>query len=57
MKGSVIINGTDIADFGALILRGGDYNFLPFPERKEPKQNNWYEYDGLDTDLEEVFFK
>lgn len=57
MKGSVIINGTDIADFGALILRGGDYDFLPFPDRAEPKQNNWHEYDGLDVDLSEVFFK
>lgn len=57
MKGSVIINQTDIADFGAFILRGGDHELLLFPERKEPKQNNWYEYDGLDVDLSEVFFK
>lgn len=57
MKGSVIINGTDIHDFGVFILRGGDFDFLPFPERKEPKQNNWYEYDGLDVDLSEVYFK
>ncbi|MDH6310594.1 hypothetical protein M2451_003316 [Dysgonomonas sp. PFB1-18] len=57
MKGSVIINGTDISDFGALILRGGDYDFLPFPARVEPKQNNWHEHDGLDVDLTEVYFK
>ncbi|MEN9919688.1 MAG: hypothetical protein RL662_2124 [Bacteroidota bacterium] len=57
MKGSVIINGVDIADFGAFILRGGDYDFLPFPDRREPKQNNWYEYDGVDVDLTEVYFK
>jgi len=57
MKGSVIINGVDIADFGAFILRGGDYDFLTFPERREPTQNNWYEYSGLDVDLSEVYFK
>lgn len=57
MRGSVIINGTDIADLGAFILRGGDYDFLTFPERKAPAQNNWYEYDGLDVDLSEIYFK
>lgn len=57
MKGSVIINGVDIADFGAFILREGDYDFLPFPDRKEPTQNNWFEFDGLDVDLSEVYFK
>ncbi len=56
MKGSVIINGTDIADFGAFIVRGGDNDFLTFPERKEPTQNNWHEYDGLDVDLSEIYF-
>ncbi len=57
MRGSVIINDTDIADFGAFILKGGDYDFLTLPERTEPPQNNWFEYDGLDVDLSEVFFK
>lgn len=56
MKGSVIINGVDIATFGMFILRGGDYDILTMPERKQPKQNNWYEYNGLDVDLSEVFF-
>lgn len=56
MKGSVIINGTDIADFGAIIVRGGDNDFLLMPERKAPAQNNWYEYDGLDVDLSDIYF-
>lgn len=57
MKGSVIINDIDIADLGVFILRGGDYDFLTFPERREPTQNNWYEHNGLDVDLSEVYFK
>ncbi|WP_108822003.1 hypothetical protein [Dysgonomonas sp. Marseille-P4361] len=56
MRGSVIINGVDIADFGAFILRGGDHDILTMPARTEPKKNNWFEYDGLDVDLSEVFF-
>lgn len=56
MKGSVIINGVDIADFGAFILRGGDNDLLTMPERKQPKMTSWYEYDGIDADLSEVYF-
>lgn len=56
MKGSVIIDGIDIDDLGLFILRGGDYDFLSFPERKEPDQNNWHEIDGIDPDLSEVYF-
>lgn len=57
MRGSVIIDGIDIADLGMFILKGGDYDFLPFPERKEPEQNNWHELDGVDADLSEIYFK
>lgn len=56
MKGSVIINNKDVADFGAFILRGGDNDLLTMPERKQPKMTSWYEYDGIDADLTEVFF-
>ncbi|WP_029902739.1 hypothetical protein [Prevotella sp. 10(H)] len=56
-KESCIIDGKDIADFGMFILKGGDYDLLPFPERIEPTQNDWYEEDGVDVDLSEVFFK
>lgn len=57
MKGSVIIDGIDISDFGMFILKGGDYDFLSFPERKAPEQNDWYEMDGIDADLSEIYFK
>lgn len=57
MKGSVIINGVDIGNLGMFILRGGDFDFLPFPERKQPPTNSWFEYHGVDVDLAEVFFK
>lgn len=56
MRGSVIINDVDIADFGVFILRGGDHDILTMPTRTEPKKNNWFEYDGLDVDLSEAFF-
>lgn len=57
MTGSCIIDGTDIATLGAFILRGGDYDFLPFPTRKEPTQNNWYERNGIEVDLSEIYFE
>ena len=38
------------------ILREGDNDLLTFPERKEPAQNDWFELEGLDVDLSEVFF-
>lgn len=57
MKGSCIIDGFDIDDLGGFILRGGDYDFLTFPERLDPLSENWFEYDGVDVDLSEIFFK
>lgn len=57
MKGSCIIDGIDIAGLGMFILQGGDYDFLSFPERREPPQNDWHEMDGVDADLSEVYFK
>ena len=57
MRGACIIDNIDIDDLGMLILRGGDNDFLSFPERKPPMQNDWFEYDGLDVDLSEVFFQ
>jgi hypothetical protein len=55
--GSCIIDGKDIADYGMFILRGGDHDLLPFPERIEPRQNDWHEEDGVDADLSEIYFK
>lgn len=54
--GSCIINGVDISTLGVFIIRGGDYDLLSFPDRKEPKINDWFEHDGLDVDLSEVYF-
>ena len=56
MAGSCIINGVDIANLGMFILRGGDNDLIAFPERKEPKSNDWFEQDGLDVDLSEIYF-
>ncbi|NDV95367.1 hypothetical protein D0T84_10620 [Dysgonomonas sp. 521] len=55
--GSCIIDGKDIAEYGMFILKGGDYDLLPFPERMEPLQNDWYEEDGIDVDLSEIYFR
>ena len=38
------------------ILRGGSNDFLSFPERREPAQNNWAEHDGLDVDFSDLSF-
>lgn len=57
MSNIVKIDGTDLATLGMFILKGGDYDLLSFPERKKPAQNDWFEHDGLDVDLSEVFFK
>lgn len=57
MKGSCIIDGFDIDDLGGFILRGGDYDFLSFPERRDPLSENWFEYNGVDVDLSEIYFK
>ncbi len=53
----VFIDNTDIATLGMFILKGGDFDLLSFPERKEPQHNDWFEHDGLDCDLSEVLFK
>ncbi len=54
---SFSLNGTDIQTLGAFLVKGGDYDLLSFPERKEPVKNNWFEHDGLDVDLTAVYFK
>lgn len=52
----MIIDGTDIRTLGMFILRGGSNDFLSFPERREPAQNNWAEHDGLDVDFSDLSF-
>lgn len=52
----ITINGTDISTLGVVLLRGGDVDLFCFPERKQPTQNDWFEHDGLDVDMSEVYF-
>ncbi len=48
MKGSVIIDGTDVADFGATLLRGSDGQLIGFPTRKNPNIIEWEDFDGFE---------
>lgn len=57
MTGSCYIDNVDISAYGAFVLRGGDYDFLSYPDRKEPYSNDWYEENGIEYDLSEPFFK
>lgn len=50
------IDGIDLATLGMFILKGGDFDLLSFPERKDPINNDWFEHDGLDCDLSAVLF-
>lgn len=55
--GQCIIDGVDIATFGAFIERDGSNDLLVFPERRRPDENDWSEHDGLEVDLEGVTFE
>lgn len=55
--GVVTIDAINLTTFGAFILKGGDVDLLSFPDRKNPPTNDWFENDGLDCDLSEVFFE
>lgn len=57
MRGSCIIDGVDLADYGMFILRGGSNDLLSMPERKKPETINYYEINGVDVDLSEIYFK
>lgn len=48
MTGACIIDGTDIATLGALILRGGDHDFISFPSRKNPVLIDWPDQHGFE---------
>lgn len=56
MIGSCIIDGIDLATYGTFIERGGSDDFLSFPERRKPDQNNWAEHDGLEVDFTDCYF-
>lgn len=57
MIGGCIIDGVDIALFGAFIERDGSNSLLVFPSRTTPEFNDWAEYDGLDVDLSDLSFE
>ena len=48
MTGACIIDGTDIATLGVIILRGGDHDFISFPSRKAPVVIDWPDANGLE---------
>jgi hypothetical protein len=45
-----------LGTLGIFIERGGSDDFLSFPDRRTPDQNDWWEYDGLDVDLTDLSF-
>ncbi|HBX44481.1 MAG TPA: hypothetical protein DEG28_01110 [Porphyromonadaceae bacterium] len=56
IAGSCIVDGTDIGTLGAFIEQDGSDDFLSFPDRRTPDQNDWAEHDGLDVDLSDLSF-
>lgn len=48
MKGSVTIDGIDVADFGATLLRGSDGQLISFPTRKDANIIEWPDADGFE---------
>lgn len=53
ITGKVIINGVDVKDvYGAYVVEGGYVDIPCIPERKQPIVNDWYEYDGVEADLD-----
>ena len=49
----VIVDGADFATTYGATLTGGWESLFSMPETKEPRQNDWYEEDGIEVDLEE----
>ena len=45
-----------MATLGVFIERGGSDDFLSFPDRRTPDQNDWPEHDGLEVDLSDLSF-
>ena len=53
ITGNVIINGVDIkSTYGAYVVEGGFVDIPCIPDMKEPTVNDWYEYDGVEADLD-----
>lgn len=43
--------------YSAFLLEDSYKSIFEFPSMKKPAQNDWFEYDGIDVDLTEVFFE
>lgn len=53
ITGNVIINGVDIkSTYGVYVVEGGFVDIPCIPDMKEPTVNDWYEYDGVEADLD-----
>lgn len=53
ITGNVIINGVDIkSTYGAYVVEKGFVDIPCIPDMKEPTINDWYEYDGVEVDLD-----
>lgn len=58
VAGLYIIDGVDIyTTFGAVFAKGSYDGLFAYPTAKEPLQNNWFEQDGLDIDLSELYYE
>lgn len=56
--GLYFIDNIDIyLTYGAAILSGSYDSLFSYPKAKEPLQNDWFEYDGLDVDLTDRYFE
>lgn len=49
----VIVDGADLQTTYGATLIGGWTSLFALPETKEPRQNDWFEEDGIEVDLEE----
>ena len=56
-EGLYLLDGVDLySTYGAAILKGSYNSLFAYPSAKEPLQNDWFEYDGIDVDLSELYF-
>lgn len=53
MRGECYIDGRDIfTDYGVSVAQGQFKDLLKVPALKDPVKNEWFEYDGVEVDLE-----
>lgn len=53
ITGKVIIDGVDVkSTYGAYVIEGGFVDIPCIPDMKKPAINDWYEFNGIEADLE-----